>query len=50
MVRLGRLFGTREPDLKALNDFAARGDRDDTPFFAGRGEEIAAINGLPAYP
>ena len=48
MVRLGRLFGTREPDLKALNDFAARGDRDDTPFFAGRDEEIAAIDGLCA--
>ena len=48
MVRLGRFFGTREPDLKALEDFAARGDRDDTPFFAGRDEEIAAIDGLCA--
>ena len=48
MVLLGHLFEGRKPDLEALRDFAARGDRDDTPFFAGRSEQIAAIDDLCA--
>lgn len=34
------------PDLEALEAFAALGDRESTPFFAGRDREIAAIDAL----
>lgn len=49
MVRLRHLFQGRKPDLEALQNFTARGDRDDTPFFAGRNEEIARIDRLCAH-